>query len=108
MTWATAFLLTQVVESPLYVYALRDVPMSWALRVGVALGASAVTHPVLWAVWPHTVDAVGWWGAFALLELAVVGVEAAYLRAFGLPAAGWVALLVNACSAGVGLAVSYG
>lgn len=48
--WWQAFLLTQLVEVPVYLYAGRLLPRS--RRIVLAVGASAVTHPVVWFVFP--------------------------------------------------------
>jgi len=44
--WARAFLFTQVVEAPIYRLSLR---ISWRL----ALLPSALTHPLVWFVFPE-------------------------------------------------------
>lgn len=41
--WLRAFVFTQVVEAPIYRYGYGA---SW----GVSLGASAITHPIVWFV----------------------------------------------------------
>lgn len=48
--WLNAFLVTQVVEIPIYVYAGRKLPAGrrWLL----AAGASTVTHPIVWFAFP--------------------------------------------------------
>ncbi|HVK63939.1 MAG TPA: hypothetical protein VM694_05680 [Polyangium sp.] len=45
MDWFWAFVFTQVVEIPIYVYGFR-------VRVYEAFGASALTHPIVWFVIP--------------------------------------------------------
>ena len=49
-TWAGAFCLTQLVEIPIYLTAARKFPAS--RRWCFAAGASAITHPVVWFVFP--------------------------------------------------------
>jgi hypothetical protein len=48
--WLNAFLVTQVVEIPIYLYAGRKLPVGrrWLL----AVGASTVTHPFVWFAFP--------------------------------------------------------
>ena len=50
MSWATAFVLTQATELPVYWWGTRDAALSPAWRLAIGLGASAVTHPVVWFV----------------------------------------------------------
>lgn len=61
--WLAAFVVTQVVETPLYTLALsqRDArACSWldsfGARLAVAFMASCLTHPVVWFVIPLFVD----------------------------------------------------
>jgi hypothetical protein len=51
--WFSAFILTQAVEAPIYVWASRGGQWRWRRRLAVALGASALTHPVVWWVIPR-------------------------------------------------------
>lgn len=46
--WLTAFVLTQLIEVPILAAWLRGRP--WPQRLGLAFGASAITHPILWFV----------------------------------------------------------
>ncbi|MBI4953861.1 MAG: hypothetical protein HY908_17690 [Myxococcales bacterium] len=110
LDWFWAFLFTEVVEIPIYLYALRRQPARWPARLGVAFAASALTHPLVWFVIPPLVYAVcdasltGSYVAFTIVaEAFAVGVEAAYLRADGLQRAWAWSLLANAASAGLGL-----
>jgi hypothetical protein len=52
--WARAYGLTQLIEVPVYLYAARKLPAG--RRWLYALGASSLTHPVLWFLfpWPET------------------------------------------------------
>jgi hypothetical protein len=52
LAWAKAFAFTQLVEAPIY---RRFVPTGW----GQALGASAITHPIVWFVFPEMGEALG-------------------------------------------------
>lgn len=94
--WLLAFLFTQMVEVPIY----------WiGLRVGIlpALGASAITHPILWfAVFPYLHLPYIWLivigESFALL------VEAAYFGwIFRRPRALLWSALANGTSFGAGM-----
>ncbi len=78
-----AFAVTQLVEVPIYLRALRDRRPSppqgatdgtgakgpaegkstWIARASIAFGASAITHPIVWFVMP--------WAATALYRIAL-------------------------------------
>ncbi len=92
--WFSSFLFTQLVEVPIYAVALRSRGLRVALAV--AFGASLITHPILWWVFPYI--ELPWLTTVLLLELAVVLVEAAYLRAWRVRRALWWSLLANAMS----------
>lgn len=101
--WLAAFLLTQAVETPIYASAATG---SWARRLGIGLGASTLTHPLVWLF----VLFVRWPGFDARVTIAEVGavlVEAGWLRVFGVRRAlGW-SVLANASSVAVGALTRY-
>ena len=83
MTWLQAFLVTQALEVPIYWLGTRSSPLSWSLRLGVALGASALTHPVVWFVLPPLLEPrLGWWGFFVVAEAFAILAEWWYLLSF--------------------------
>ncbi len=71
--WLRAFLLTQLVEAPIYRRALPT-------RLVHALAASTITHPFVWFVFPWISDTllVPWSRIVVLAELFAWLVEAAY------------------------------
>ena len=88
--WLAAFALTSILEVPIYMRALltpdagREPALaSWPAALGVGFGASAITHPVVWFVMPALIP-----GSYPLMVLVAecfaIGVEAVWLRAFGL------------------------
>lgn len=78
--WLVAFFFTQLFEMPIYWKATRS------LRVGFF--ASAMTHPVVWFVFPLLMQhGVSYGAMVALAELFAVIAEAAWLRFNGLPPA---------------------
>jgi hypothetical protein len=95
--WLQAFLFTQLVEVPIYTRTL-------GCSIPVALGASALTHPVVWfgffgLPWdaPYT-EKLLMAESFAWL------VEALYFgRRSGLGAALWWSLIANGTSLAAGL-----
>lgn len=98
MTWLTAFLITEAVEAPVYLALGRKVePLR---RWLVALGASALTHPVLWFAFPW--DRGSWWWSFIVGETLVVLVEGGLARLAGFPRPWLVALVANLASIAAG------
>lgn len=91
--WVVGFAFTQAIEVPLYFRATA----SWR----VAFFASALTHPVVWFLFPLL--SLAYWPMVALAELFAVLVEAWWLRAHGVSRALLWSLVVNGTSASVGL-----
>ena len=97
--WLTAFLLTQLLESPLYYRALSRAevlgrgPEEHGLsyprsrRLLLALTPSALTHPLLWMVWPALLRPfeLPWYIHTLLGEGVVWGTEGLLLWALGVP-----------------------
>lgn len=92
-----AFGFTQLVEAPIYARAIERPP-----RVAWALGASALTHPVVWFVFPALWPG-GYWSMVLVAEAFAVGVESLYLRALGVRRALAWSLLANGASFLLGL-----
>lgn len=88
--WLARFLFTQLVEVPIYTGALRG-------RALVAFGASALTHPVVFFVFPLVWPGGGWPMLIAAESFAVL-FEAAYLHRFGLRRALAWSLVANGAS----------
>jgi len=99
LSWALAFVVTQIVEVPIWMRAFRA-----PLRFVKAFGATAITHPLLWFVltprWRGE-----YWTMVLFGEALVVLVEAAYARFLGARAPLLFSLVANAASAAVGIAV---
>jgi hypothetical protein len=98
--WLQAFVLTQIFEVPIYLFAIRERPV-WQ-RLLIAFGASAVTHPVVWYVvveFGH----LGYWPIVACAEVFAVLAEAGWLWAFRVRRPLLWALTANATSFGLGL-----
>ncbi len=107
MTWLQAFLLTQALEVPFYLLGMRGTPLSAPLRVAVAFGASALTHPIVWFVLPGLLaPALGWWGYFVVAETFAVVTEWWYLRSFEVPHPLRWSLVANGVSMTTGLLLS--
>jgi hypothetical protein len=97
--WLTAFLFTQAIEIPLYLWAGRSVPAG--KRLAAAAGASALTHPLLWFCFPW--DPGNYLRSLLTGECLVVLAETAVLLRMGFPRPLAVSALVNAASCGAGL-----
>lgn len=116
MAWLGAFVLTQLVEAPLYAWCLRRwSTLRTSERVVLALLPSTLTHPLLWLAFPPLREHLSYVAAVGVAEVLVVGVEAVAITPFldAAPAgrrAGRVALafavaaVANALSVAVGLA----
>lgn len=103
LRWLWAFVFTELVETGIYVPALGARPLRERLAIG--LGASAITHPIVWYVIPEIGQAlaIGWWPTVAIAESFAVLVEAAWLAAFGVRRAFVWSLAANMASFGLGL-----
>jgi hypothetical protein len=112
MPWFWAFLFTQVVEVPIYMRALRA-------RFHEALGASSLTHPIVWFVIPGLCDSLylqiiqrrtSIWLApstryvmmVVVAEVFAVVAEAIYFRIIGLEKPWRWSLIANMASFGLG------
>lgn len=103
--WLLAFALTQLIEAPLYTLALRRRGgRSWAAAMGIAFGASALTHPFVWFAFPAAIDPLVL--RIAVSEVFALVVETLWLAAFRLPRPWAWALAVNGASFGVGVLLS--
>jgi predicted PurR-regulated permease PerM len=107
MAWLSAYLFTQVVECPIYLFAQRDSSRRWRAQMAIAFAASGITHPIVWFVipplWMNADQFGGYWTMVAIAEVFAVVAEGAFLWALGLRRALLWALLANVASAGLGL-----
>ena len=103
--WAVAFVLTQVVEIPVYLAFARRLPLG--RRWLYAASTSAVTHPLLWFALPwHAAVTPQVHAALVVAgELGVVAAEASIGRAFRAPRPLLAAAVANTTSVLVGLLV---
>lgn len=105
VVWAKAFAFTELVEVPLYRFL---VPSSW----GRAIAASAITHPVVWFVFPLIGERLAWSYVLTSIvsEVFAVSVEAIFFQR--LCRISWrralvVSLVANGASVGLGLLVRH-
>jgi hypothetical protein len=102
-TWAEAFAFTQLCELPVWTLAFKRAgdAESWLEAAVLAFAASAITHPVVWFVFPLL--PVPYWWMVAAAETFAVGVEAIYAWRFRVKRALLWSFAANALSAGLGL-----
>lgn len=102
--WVLAFAFTQIVEVPIY---LRAIDRRLVSALLVAFGASAITHPVVWFVFPWAFDrwlpTLGYWSMVTAAEIFALVVEAIWLAGVGVRRALVWSLLANGASLGLGL-----
>jgi hypothetical protein len=111
--WIEAFLFTQIAELPVWLAAHRlgprldGAPERPSLRRAVLLAvlASALTHPVVWFVFPELRRWLAYWPMVACAELFAVGVEAGLARASGIRHALAWSVAANAVSFALGVLI---
>ena len=102
LAWLSGFGFTELVEVPLYsVRSFSPAGRSARRRVAIAFGASLLTHPFVWFVFP-SIFHDEWASLFGAEAFAVV-VEALWLRAFGVRRPLLLSLAANASSLFLGL-----
>ncbi len=102
LAWLSSFAFTELVETPLY--ALRTFSpagRSTSARLAIAFGASLLTHPLVWFLFPRLFD--NEWATLLSAEGFAVVVEALWLRAFGVRRPLVLSLAGNAASLFLGL-----
>ena len=97
-----AFTFTQLIEVPVYFYALHELDLSKLKRISIAFGASAITHPIVWFIIPVLLPS-SYLAMVVVAETFAVIVEAVYLCAFGLRMCFSWSLVANALSFSFGL-----
>jgi hypothetical protein len=98
LAWLSAFALTQAVEVPIY---SRAVDGPWRRRLAVGFAASAITHPLVWIGVLYVLP--GPWELRVLgMEGFAIGVEALWLRRFGVRRALAWSMVANGASWGLG------
>ena len=74
MNWATAFIWTCAIETPVYVVLLRRSFPAWWGPVALSIGLQVATHPLLWLLFPRSGP---FWTPFIAFEVGVALVEGA-------------------------------
>jgi hypothetical protein len=102
LEWLLAFAITQAVEIPIYVWAFPG--ERWPWRALKAFGASAITHPFVWFLFPFLLPGHARYLTMVVVaESFAVGVEAVYLRLLGAGRALAWAMVANGASFSVGV-----
>jgi hypothetical protein len=102
--WLRAFILTQLLEVPVYAGgALRGRPL-WQ-RLSIAFAASTITHPIVWAFTGQMAARYDLWAVIAVAEAFAVVVETGWLALWKVKRPWLWALLANAWSFGMGLLI---
>lgn len=97
LLWFAAFVWTIALELPVYVALTRF--RAWWMPVAVTVGVNALTHPLLWFVFPR----IHPFAVFVLAgEASVIAVEALILAALGVRRPLVVSFAANATSAVLG------
>ena len=107
LIWLNAFLLTQIVEMPIYVFGMgKEKPLT--TRLAVAFCASALTHPIVWYIFPMLrPSGMSFITMAVAAEIFAVGVEALYLHWCRMPRPLLWAFLANAISVSIGLLIRF-
>lgn len=109
MGWAAAFVDTLAIETPIYLWLLRE--RGWRFGFTVALLGNALTHPFAWWLVRSSEPAWSRFGAaelFAWLSeaLLLVLLARAFDKRIGWSQSVWTALAANATSASIGLLIA--
>lgn len=106
LDWLLAFFVTCLLELPLVAVGTRDLGLPAKQRLLVALAGQALTHPLVWFVFPklHGDRELWFWVSevFAVVVEAVLYARA--LRGLGTLRAFGISALANALSLGAGVA----
>ena len=103
LPWLSAFLLTQLIEVPVYLLAQRSSARPLWARALIGFLASAITHPVVWFVFPAVLERLPWEWMVACAELFAVVTEAIWLRACGVRRPLFWSVMANGASFSLGL-----
>ncbi len=100
MTWIMAFILTQVIEITAGMLFWRDDEVSSLRKIATLFGASLITHPMVWFIFPQIRDEAGMsYGEYLLMaESYAYGVEALYYYAFRIKHPILLSVIANSCS----------
>ena len=100
MTWIMAFLLTQVIEISVGSLVWRDAEVKWFRKAYIIFGASLITHPMVWFVFPKIqVDGGFDYEEYLLMaEAYAYGVEVLYYYVMKVKNPFLLSIIANTCS----------
>jgi hypothetical protein len=101
--WSGAYLLTQLIEVPIYLLAARS--LSPLKRATYAFGASTLTHPIIWFClqWGTLPYAV----LLIIAETFAISTEGLWGRSWHVPRPWLTSLLANAASFAIGMIIRH-
>jgi len=97
--WLAAFFFTLLIEVPIWLWWMREKPAG--IRWLVAIGASTVTHPCLWFLFPW--ETGNYLTLLIIAETAVFVVEGIWAMVFKVKRPFLLAFCANAVSCTAGL-----
>ena len=100
MTWIMAFTLTQVLEIIAGSLIWREKTVSWFRKVCIIFGASLITHPMVWFVFPSIRHDAGLsYGEYLFMaESYAYSVEALYYYVLRVKRPVLLSVVANTCS----------
>ena len=101
--WSGAFLLTQLIEVPIYLRAARSLPV--LKRAAYAFGASTITHPVIWFCLPW--ESMPYATVLIAAECFAIGTEGLWGCCWRVPRPWLASLVANAASLFAGIIVRW-
>ena len=101
--WSGAFLITQLIEVPIYLRAARSLPM--LKRAAYAFGASAITHPIIWFCLPW--ETAPYATLLILAECFAIGSEGLWGCCWRVPRPWTASLAANTASLIVGMIIRW-
>jgi len=101
--WSGAFLLTQLIEVPIYLRAARSLPV--LKRAAYALGASTITHPVIWFCLPW--ESMPYATLLIVAECFAIGAESLWGWWWSVPRPWLTSLVANATSLAGGMFIRW-
>ena len=102
--WLSAFVITSVIEMPVYLWALRYTDHSQTNKILISLTPSIVTHPLIWWGIPPLINqiSISEVSYYILVEVIAVLGEYFFLKKLKCNSALSTSLIANGCSATLG------
>ena len=101
--WPGAFLLTQLIEVPVYLRAARSLPV--LKRTAYTFGASTITHPIIWFCLPW--ESSPYMVLLIVAECFAIGAEGLWGCCWRVPRPWLTSLAANATSLAAGMIIRW-